>query len=103
MVVPSLSILAEPPVTLVDRVADKHGTRKAAEAYLGFLYTEEAQAIIADNWYRPTSPAAVAKYASRFPKLNLVTVGDVFGGWQSAHKAHFADGAVFDQIFQPGR
>lgn len=103
MVVPSLSILAEPPVTLVDRVADKHGTRKAAEAYLGFLYTEEAQAIMADNWYRPTSPAAVAKYASRFPKLNLVTVGDVFGGWQSAHKTHFADGGIFDQIYQPGR
>ena len=103
MVVPSLSILAEPPVTLVDRVVDKRGTRKVAEEYLRFLYSDEAQAIIADNWFRPVGTAAVAKFGSRFPKLTLVTVNDVFGGWQNAQKTHFADGAIFDQIFQQNR
>jgi sulfate transport system substrate-binding protein len=99
IVLPSLSILAEPPVTLVDRVADRRGTRKVAEAYLQFLYTPEAQDIIGANYYRPRNPQAAAKYARQFPKLNLVTVDEAFGGWQKAQKTHFADGGVFDQVF----
>ncbi len=99
IVLPSISIVAEPPVTLVDRVADKRGTRKVAQAYLEFLYTPEAQEIIGKNFYRPIDPKVAAKYDKQFPKLNLVTVEDAFGGWQKAQKAHFVDGAVFDQIF----
>lgn len=99
IVLPSLSILAEPPVTLVDRVADRRGTRKVAEAYLQFLYTPEAQDIIGANYYRPRDPQAAAKYARQFPKLNLVTVDGEFGGWQKAQKTHFLDGGVFDQVF----
>jgi sulfate transport system substrate-binding protein len=99
IVLPSLSILAEPPVTLVDRVVDRRGTRKVAEAYLQFLYTPEAQDIIGANHYRPRDPQAAAKYAKQFPKLNLVTVDEAFGGWQKAQKTHFADGGVFDQVF----
>ncbi len=99
IVLPSLSILAEPPVTLVDRVADRRGTRKVAEAYLQFLYTPEAQDIIGANYYRPRDPQAAAKYAKQFPKLNLVTVDEAFGGWQKAQKTHFVDGALFDQVF----
>ncbi|RZJ20002.1 MAG: sulfate ABC transporter substrate-binding protein, partial [Haliea sp.] len=98
-VYPSLSILAEPPVTLVDRNVDKKGTRAVAEEYLKFLYTEEAQDIIGKNFYRPTSAKAQAKYAKQLPKLNLFTIDQAFGGWDKAAKEHFADGGAFDQIY----
>ena len=100
IVVPSLSILAEPPVAVVDKVANKKGTRKVAEAYLQYLYSEEGQEIAARNFYRPTDPKVAAKYASQFPVINLFTIDEAFGGWKNAHKAHFADGGSFDQIFQ---
>ncbi len=96
---PSLSILAEPPVTVVDKNVDRKGTRQLAEAYLQFLYTEEAQDIIGRNFYRPTSAKAQAKYAKQLPKLNLFTIDEAFGGWDKAGKDHFADGGVFDQIY----
>jgi sulfate/thiosulfate-binding protein len=102
LVVPSVSILAEPPVALVDKVADHRGTRKAAEAYLQFLYTPEGQEIAAKHYYRPRLEAVRAKYASRFPTFTLFTIDEVFGGWAKAQKRHFADGGVFDQIYQPG-
>ncbi len=98
-VYPSLSILAEPPVTVVDRNVDRKGTRKLAEAYLQFLYTEEAQDIIGRNFYRPTSAQAQARYARQLPKLKLFTIDQAFGGWDQASKEHFADGGVFDQIY----
>ncbi len=100
IVTPSLSILAEPPVALVDKNADKKGARKVAEAYLQFLYTDEAQDLIGKHYYRPVSEKAAAKYASKFPKLELVTIAD-FGGWAKAQPEHFGDGGVFDQIYQP--
>jgi sulfate transport system substrate-binding protein len=100
LVVPSLSILAEPPVTVVDKVVDKHGTRAVAQAYLEYLYTPEGQEIAAKNFYRPTDPAVAAKHASEFPKVELITIGD-FGGWQKAQTEHFADGGIFDQIYKP--
>ncbi len=101
IVTPSLSILAEPPVSLVDRNADRHGTRAVAEAYLKYLYTEEGQEIAAKNYYRPRLEAVAAKYAGQFAKLDLVTIDDpLFGGWQKAQKKHFADKGVFDQIYQ---
>ena len=103
IVVPPLSILAEPPVAVVDKVVDKRGTRKAAEAYLKYLYSEEGQEIAARHYYRPTNAKVAQKYASHFPKVQLFTINEAFGGWQKAQKAHFADGGVFDQIFQPGR
>ena len=99
IVVPSLSILAEPPVTVVDKVANKHGTRAVAEAYLNYLYSEEGQEIAAKNYYRPTLESVAKKYESQFPKINLVKIDDVFGGWQAAQKKHFADGGIFDQIY----
>lgn len=100
VVAPSLSILAEPPVTVVDKNVDRKGTRKLAEEYLKFLYTEEAQDIIGKNFYRPAiSAQAQAKYAGQFPKLNLFTIDQAFGGWAKADKAHFADGGSFDQIY----
>jgi sulfate transport system substrate-binding protein len=102
IVVPSLSILAEPPVAVVDRNVDRKGTRKAAEAYLEYLYSEEGQEIAAKNYYRPTNAKIAAKYAPQFPKVALFTIGDAFGGWQKASKTHFADGGTFDQIYQPG-
>ena len=101
IVYPPSSILAEPPVAVVDKVVDKHGTRKVAEAYLQYLYSDEGQEIAARNFYRPRSPAVAAKHAAQFPKLNLFTIDDVFGGWTKAQKTHFADGGVFDQIYQP--
>ena len=101
VVVPSLSILAEPPVTIVDKVVDKKGTRAVAQAYLEYLYSAEGQEIAARNYYRPRLEAIAKKYAATFPKVNLITIDDVFGGWQKAQKTHFADGAVFDQIYQP--
>jgi sulfate transport system substrate-binding protein len=102
IVVPRSSILAEPPVAWVDRNVDRHGTRAAAQAYLEFLYTPEAQEIGARSFYRPRDPAVAARYAGRFPKLDLVTVDGAFGGWAQAQAKHFADGGVFDQIFTPG-
>ena len=101
IITPSVSILAEPPVAVVDKVADKHGTRKVAEAYLNYLYTDEAQDIIAKNYYRPATDKAAKKYASQFAKVKLFTIEQVAGGWTSAQKAHFADGGIFDQIYQP--
>ena len=103
IVTPSLSILAEPPVALVDKVADRKGTRKAAEAYLHYWYTPEAQEIAAKNFYRPIDAKVAARYEKQFAKVNLFTVDQAFGGWSKAQKTHFADGGVFDQIFQPGR
>jgi sulfate transport system substrate-binding protein len=103
LVAPSQSILAEPPVAVVDRNVDKHGTRRAAEAYLQFLYSDEGQEIIAKNHYRPASEKAAAKYAAQFPKLKLFTLAEVAGDWASAQKTHFADGGIFDQLYQPGR
>jgi sulfate/thiosulfate transport system substrate-binding protein len=99
IVVPSLSILAEPPVTVVDKVVLRRGTREAAEEYLKYLYTPEAQELIARNYYRPINEAVAAKHAKQFPTLNLVTIQG-FGGWAKAQKAHFSDGGVFDQITQ---
>ncbi|MBC3806796.1 sulfate ABC transporter substrate-binding protein [Undibacterium seohonense] len=100
IVTPSLSILAEPPVTVVDKTVDKRGTRKVAEAYLNHLYTEEAQDIIGKHFYRPTSERAAKKYAGQFAKVSLFKIDEVFGGWTKAQKEHFSDGGVFDQIYQ---
>ena len=99
IVAPSLSILAEPPVAVVDKVAEKHGTKLTAQAYLDYLYSEEGQNIAAKHYYRPRDAKVAAKYAAQFPKLKLVTIDDTFGGWQKAQKAHFADGGTFDQIY----
>ncbi len=101
IVVPSLSILAEPPVAVVDKIVDKKGTRAVAQAYLEYLYTPEGQEIAARNYYRPRLPAIARKYAATFPKISLITIDDVFGGWPKAQKTHFADGGLFDQIYQP--
>jgi sulfate/thiosulfate-binding protein len=102
IVVPDFSILAEPPVSLVDAVVDKRGTRKVAQAYLDFLYSPAAQKIIAHNFYRPLYPErADPDDIARFPKIRLVTVADVFGGWGKAQPEHFGDGGVFDQIYKP--
>jgi sulfate/thiosulfate transport system substrate-binding protein len=103
IVVPSNSILAQPPVAVVDKNVDDHGTRKVAEAYLQFLYSPEAQEIAAKNFYRPTDQAVATKYKSQFPEIPLVTIDDTFGGWQEAQKKHFADGGIFDQIYRPGQ
>ena len=100
VVYPSLSILAEPAVTVVDKNVDKKGTRAVAEAYLKHLYTEEGQDIVGRHFYRPAiSEKAKAKYAKQFPALNLFTIDAAFGGWEKAAKDHFADGAAFDQIY----
>jgi sulfate/thiosulfate transport system substrate-binding protein len=99
IVLPSLSILAEPPVTVVDKVVDRRGTRKLAEAYLKFLYTPQGQDIIARNFYRPRDPEIARKYSSQFPTLRLVTIDDTFGGWEKAQATHFDDGGSFDQIY----
>jgi sulfate/thiosulfate transport system substrate-binding protein len=100
IVVPSLSILAEPPVTVVDKFAKKHGTEKVAKAYLEYLYTPEGQEIVAKNYYRPTLESVAKKYESQFPKVNLVKIDEAFGGWAKAQKKHFSDGGTFDQIYQ---
>jgi sulfate/thiosulfate transport system substrate-binding protein len=102
IVMPSISILAEPPVAVVDKVVDKKGTRAVAEAYLKFLYTPEGQEIAAKNHYRPRDPKVAAKYASTFSTVKVFTIDEAFGGWQKAQKAHFADGGTFDQIYKPG-
>ena len=99
IVIPSLSILAEPPVTVVDKVVLRRGTREVATEYLKHLYSPEAQEIIARNYYRPIDPQVAAKYDKQFPKVNLLTIKD-FGGWTKAQKEHFADGGIFDQIYQ---
>ena len=99
IVAPSLSILAEPTVAVVDKVADKRKTRAVATAYLEYLYSEQGQEIAAKNYYRPTLESVARKYAQQFPKLNLITVDEVFGGWRKAQKTHFADGGSFDQIY----
>jgi sulfate/thiosulfate-binding protein len=101
IVVPSVSILAEPPVAVVDEVAQRHGTRTVATAYLEYLYSKEGQEIIARHDYRPRDPEVAARYAARFPSLKLVTIGE-FGGWTRAEAVHFAEGGVFDQIYTPG-
>ena len=103
IVVPSLSILTEPPVAVVDSVVDRKGTRKVAEAYVQYLYTREGQEIAARNFYRPRHPELARRYAGRFSPVALVTVDEVFGGWRKAQAAHFADGALFDQIRQAAR
>jgi sulfate/thiosulfate transport system substrate-binding protein len=101
IVVPSLSVLAEPPIALVDKVVDRRGTRALAQAYLDFLYTPEGQTIAAEHYLRPTLPEVAARFADRFPKLELLTIAD-FGGWAVAQKTHFGDGGIFDQIYKPG-
>jgi len=100
IVAPPLSILAEPPVTVVDKVVEKHGTAAVAKAYLDFLYTPEGQEISAKNYYRPRDAKVAEKYKDKFSKVELFTIDDVFGGWQKAQKTFFADGGVFDQIYQ---
>ena len=101
VVFPSVSILAEPPVAIVDKVVDAKGTRKQAEAYLNFLYSPEAQEIVAQNSYRPRDAAVAEKYKNSFPQISLFTIDDEFGGWKKAQETHFADGGVFDQIYKP--
>jgi sulfate transport system substrate-binding protein len=100
IIVPSLSILAEPPVTVVDKVVDKKGTRKVAEAYLEYLYSDEGQDIAGKHFYRPTSAKAAAKYAGQFVQTELFKIDDAFGSWANAQTTHFADGGTFDQIYQ---
>jgi sulfate/thiosulfate-binding protein len=103
IVAPTVSILAEPPVSVVDKVAAAHGTSKVAAAYLEHLYSDEAQEIIARNYYRPRNPVVARKYANLFPKIKLFTVDQVFGGWQKAQKSHFDDNAIYDQIYVAGK
>lgn len=103
IVVPSISILAEPPVAVVDGNAKRHGTESVADAYLKYLYTPEAQEIIAQNYYRPIDQAVLARHAATFPKMNLVTIDQAFGGWASAHDRFFKDGGVFDAIYSGNR
>lgn len=103
IVVPSISILAEPPVTVVDKVVDRKGTRKVAEEYLKYLYTPAGQEIAAKHYYRPIDTKVAAKYATVFPKVKFFTIDDTFGGWKAAQKKHFADGGIFDQIYGPGK
>jgi sulfate transport system substrate-binding protein len=103
IVSPSISILAEPPVAVVDKVVDRRGTRKLAEAYLQFLYTDEGQEIAAQNYYRPINEKIAKKYATQYPKLKLFTIEEITGGWDKAQKTHFADGGLFDQIYLPSK
>ena len=99
IVAPSVSILAEPPVAVVDKVVDKRGTRAVAQAYVEYLYSAEGQDIAGRHHYRPTDPAAAAKYAGQFPKVKLFTIEEVFGGWAKAQRAHFSDGGSFDKVY----
>ncbi|MFW2487180.1 sulfate ABC transporter substrate-binding protein [Clostridium chromiireducens] len=101
IVAPSLSILTEPPVAVVDKIVDRKGTREVAQAYLEYLYTKEGQELIAQNYYRPIDKEVAEKYKNTFPELKLVTVNDEFGGWAKAQSTHFADGGTFDQIYVP--
>jgi sulfate transport system substrate-binding protein len=100
---PAISILAEPPVAVVEKNASKHGTSDVARAYLEYLYTDEGQEVAARNHYRPRTAIVAAKYAKHFPKLQLLTVDEQFGGWQKAQKTHFADGGTFDQLYAAGK
>jgi sulfate/thiosulfate-binding protein len=102
LVAPSISILAEPPVAVVDKVVDKHGTRAVAEAFLQYLYSPEGQEIAAQHHYRPRDPKVAEKYAASFAKVKLLTIDQAFGGWAAAQKTHFADGGTFDQVYRPG-
>jgi sulfate/thiosulfate transport system substrate-binding protein len=102
VVTPSMSILAEPPVSVVDKIAAKHGTAEVAKAYLEFLYSEQGQEIAAKNYYRPRLASVAAKHAAQLPKLQLFTIDDLFGGWRTAQKKHFDEGGVFDKIYTPG-
>ena len=102
IVVPSVSILAEPSVAVVDKVVDRRGTRAIARAYLEYLYSPEGQEIAARNHYRPRDPQVAAKYAGTFANVKLFTIDQAFGGWDAAQKMHFADGGTFDQIYRPG-
>ena len=99
IVYPSLSILAEPPVTVVDKTVEKRGTQATAQAYLNYLYSEEGQRIAARHYYRPSDPTIASQYRKQFPKLQLVTIDETFGGWRKAQQQHFADGGSFDQIY----
>ena len=103
IVVPSVSILCEPTVSVVDKVVDKKGTRAVAEEYLKYLYSPEGQEIAAKRYYRPRSQVVAKKYASQFPKVKLFTLGEIVGDWQKTQKTHFADGGVFDQVYQPNQ
>ncbi|MBI2503479.1 MAG: sulfate ABC transporter substrate-binding protein [Candidatus Latescibacteria bacterium] len=103
IIVPSLSILTEPTVSMVDKVVNKRGTREVAQAYLEYLYSEEGQEIAARHYYRPRLEAVAARYAGQFPQPELFTIDEVFGGWQKAQKTHFGDGGTFDQLYQPGQ
>ncbi len=103
MVVPSMSILAEPPVAVVDKISDRRGTRAVAQAYVGYLYSDEGQTIAAKRYYRPTNAKVLARFAGQFPKIRLFTIGEVFGGWRKAQQIHFSNGGVFDRIYQPSR
>lgn len=103
VVVPSESVLAEPPVALVDIQAERRGTKLVAQAYLQYLYSDEGQEIAAKHFYRPSNQAVAQKYVDQFPTIRLFTVNEAFGGWKSAQETHFADGGVFDQIYQPGK
>jgi len=102
IVTPSLSILAEPPVAVVDKVVDKRGTREVAEAYLQYLYSEDAQKVIAENFYRPTLPSVAEQYKDRFVDVEFLTIDGDFGSWREAQEKHFSDGGIFDQIYTPG-
>ena len=99
IVMPSQSILAEPPVAVVDRIVDRRGTRTVAEAYVRFLYSAQAQELAAQHYFRPRDPVVAAKYAAQFPQVKLVTIDEAFGGWTAAHAKHFADGGTFDRIY----
>jgi ABC-type sulfate transport system substrate-binding protein len=101
--VPSVSILAEPPVAVVDKTVDRRGTRAIAEEYLKYLYTPEGQETVARHYFRPRSSEVAARYTERFPQLPLFTIDEVFGGWTKAQQVHFSDGGVFDQIYKPGK
>jgi sulfate transport system substrate-binding protein len=103
LIIPSLSILAEPPVAWVDKVVNRHGTREVAEAYLRFLYTPEGQELAANHFFRPRLESVAVKHADMFPKMNLFTIDEVFGGWQKAQKIHFSEGGIFDQLQQANR
>jgi sulfate transport system substrate-binding protein len=102
IVIPSVSILAEPPVAIVDTVVDRRGTRQVAEGYLNHLYSAAGQEIAAKHHFRPRKPEILARHAAQFPALQLFTVDQVFGGWNQAHTKHFADGGMFDRIYQVG-
>ena len=103
IVYPSISILAEPSVAIVDKTVDKNGNRNLAKGYLNYLYSPKGQDLAAQHFFRPRNPQIAAKYAAQFPEIKLFTIGDVFGGWAKAQKTHFVNGAIFDQIYNAKR